>query len=427
MAGPRSSKSSRRRHPPPPPRKRTCKGCTKSKIRCGLERPTCSQCKSRGRKCEYSTDPETSHLTTQTEDLENPDLTSTAEFQSSAPLAMPIALPSYLVSDSSPGSVTSIRERRHRPEGSTRDQQLPVDFTKIDLVPASAAESIRDRWLRPYILPPPGRDEVPKVYHPFTLQYISRILATYPRFMLKDRKVPPIIHPSQVSGENLPRALANCYSLVRMWENAVPGSEGMVINMIEMEMERLFNELPSQHDYSLLSTFQAYLIYCVMLYFSPRPAAPAAVTDRVMITLMELAFRTARNGLFCVAEASHSRPNWESWIVVASKRRAIFAMYLFSSVYNADQLLPNFIADEVGGVFAPEGRSLWEAPDRKTWEREYDRHLLTWEDGMLEISELWRSARTGTVEQRERIERWLQAVDEFGMLLFGVTTHIHGC
>ncbi|RAK73487.1 Zn(II)2Cys6 transcription factor domain-containing protein [Aspergillus fijiensis CBS 313.89] len=424
MASPSSSQSSRRRQPPPP-RKKACQSCTKSKVRCSLERPTCSRCKSLGRVCEYYTAPESSHTSPQTEDLENPGSRGLAELQPSTSFAMPIALPSYL--DSSPGRVTPIRERRHRQVGSAKDERPHVDFIKIDLVPASGVESIRDRWLRPYILPPLGRDEVPKVYHPFTLQYISRVLATYPRFMLKDRKAPPIIHHSQVSGENLPQALANCYSLVRMWENAVSGSEAMVINMIEMEMERLSNELPSQHDYNLLSTFQAYLIYSVMLYFSPRLAAPAAVTDKVMITLMELAFRTARNGFFCVAELSHSRPSWESWIVVASKRRAIFAMYLFCSVYNSDRLLPNFIADEVRGVFAPEGRSLWEAPDRETWEREYDRHLLTWEDGMLEISELWRSADTGTVEQRERIERWLQTVDEFGMLLFGVTTHIHGC
>ncbi|PYH49754.1 Zn(II)2Cys6 transcription factor domain-containing protein [Aspergillus saccharolyticus JOP 1030-1] len=381
MASPKSSQTNRQRQRPPP-RKKACLSCTRSKVRCSLERPACSRCRSLGRVCEYFTAPD-----------------------------IPPPRP----------------QRRHRLGSSTRNEQPYLDFTKVELIPASGAESIRDRWLRPYILPPLGRDEVPKVYHPFTLQYISRILATYPRCMLKDGKAPPILHQTQVSAENLPQALANCYSLVRMWENAVPGSEAMVINTIETEMDRLANELPSRYDHELLSTFQAYLIYSVMLYFSPRLAAPAAVTDKVMITLMELAFRTARNGFFCAAELSHSRPTWESWIVVASKRRAIFAMYLFCSVYNSDRLLPNFIADEVRGVFAPEGRSLWEAPDRETWEREYERHLLTWEDGMLEISELWRSQDTGTVEQRERIERWLQTVDEFGMLLFGVTAHIHGC
>ncbi|RAL12892.1 Zn(II)2Cys6 transcription factor domain-containing protein [Aspergillus homomorphus CBS 101889] len=423
MASPNPQANRQRQRPPP--RKKACQSCTRSKVRCSLERPTCSRCRSLGRVCEYSTTLDLSHTNPPAEGSENTDLTTLVGPQPPTAYAMPIAVPTYLDSGSAPVSPT--RERRHRPVGSTRDEQSGLDFTKADLIPASAAESIRDRWLRPYILPPLGRDEIPKVYHPFTLQYISRILATYPRFMLKDGKAPPLIHQSQVSGGSLPQALANCYSLVRMWENAVLGSEAMVINTIETEMERLSREPPSQHDHDLLSSFQAYLIYSIMLYFSPRPAAPAAVTDKVMITLMELASRTARNGFFCASEMSHSRPSWESWIVVASKRRAIFVMYLFCSVYNSDRLLPNFIADEVRGVFAPEGRSLWEAPDRETWEREYDRHLLIWEDGMLEISELWRSADTGTVEQRERIERWLQTVDEFGMLLFGVTAHIHGC
>ncbi|KAE8342100.1 hypothetical protein BDV24DRAFT_130897 [Aspergillus arachidicola] len=243
--------------------------------------------------------------------------------------------------------------------------------------------------------------------------------------MLKDKDVPPIIHRSQIEGKELPRSLANCYSLVRMWEQAVPGSEMMVMSTLEKEMERLAEEHP-EHDYELLSAFQAYLLYTIMLYFSPR-GGPSLINDKMMITLMELAFRTARNGLFCAAELAHARPTWESWIVVAAKRRAVFTMYLFSSVYNADRLLPNFVADEMRGVYAPGNKALWEAEDRETWSREYDRYLLRWEDGMLEISELWRSAETGSAERRERIERWVQSADEFGMTIFGVCAHIHGC
>ncbi|PIG83453.1 C6 finger domain protein [Aspergillus arachidicola] len=129
-----------------------------------------------------------------------------------------------------------------------------LDFRTVDLVPSANAEDIRDRWLRPYILPPLGQDEIPKVYHPFTLQYISRILSTYPRCMLKDKDVPPIIHRSQIEGKELPRSLANCYSLVRMWEQAVPGSEMMVMSTLEKEMERLAEEVPL-HDDTFLGTF----------------------------------------------------------------------------------------------------------------------------------------------------------------------------
>ncbi|EAW13479.1 putative C6 finger domain protein [Aspergillus clavatus NRRL 1] len=316
-------------------------------------------------------------------------------------------------------------QRPVRPLGREQNQPAQLDFSSIELTPSPNAVDIRDRWLRPYLLPPLGHDEIPKVYHPFTLQYITTILKTYPRHMLKDGGLPPIIHPMQVATTEMPRTLANCYSLARMWEQAAPGSEAMVMSTLEMEMQRLENEIP-QNDYEQLASFQAYLIYTIMIYFSSFGSA-STVTDKIMMTLMELAFRTAQNGLFSKAETTHSRPDWESWIVVSAKRRSIFTMYLLSSVYNSDRCLPNFVADEVGGVFVPESRVLWEASDRDTWEREYDRHLLEWGDGMLQISELWRSAETGTAERRSRVERWVQGVDEYGMMLFAVCAHIHGC
>ncbi|KAF5857503.1 hypothetical protein ETB97_005717 [Aspergillus alliaceus] len=412
-----------------PPRKKACNSCTKSKVRCSLEKPTCSRCRSTGRVCEYPASalprdsPPGEAGVSEVPDPSYPGSAIYASPRFDPAPTMPIPLPYATTPSSTAWSPASqVHVRRHVPS-CWRDGD-EFDFHTVDLVPSANAEDIRDRWLRPYILPPLGQDEVPKVYHPFTLQYISRILSTYPRRMLKDRDVPPIIHRSQIDGKEMPRALANCYSLVRMWEQAAPGSEMMVVDTLEKEMERLADE-HLEHDYELLSSFQAYLIYTIMLYFSPRGSS--LINDKIMITLMELAFRTARNGLFCAAEVSHTRPTWESWIVVAAKRRAIFTMYIFSGVYNADRLLPNFIADEMRGVFAPGNKSLWEAQDRETWNKEYDRYLLRWEDGMLEISELWRSEETGSTQRRERIERWVQSTDEFGMMLFGVCAHIHGC
>lgn len=163
-----------------------------------------------------------------------------------------------------------------------------------------------------------------------------------------------------------------------------------------------------------------------MMYCNPLSDS-SPVTDETVISLMEMAFRTARNGLFCVAELSHARPTWESWIVVAAKRRAIITMYLLSSVYNAERLLPDFVAMEAKDVFAPGNKALWNASERETWNRAYDQCLSEWQDGMLKISELWKSEETGSAERRRRIERWLRTVDEFGMMLFGVCAHVHGC
>lgn len=83
----------------------------------------------------------------------------------------------------------------------------------IDLTPTSEADDIHDRWIRPYFMTTLRRTEARKVVLPYTIQYIKRPLSTYLRNMLKDRHVPPIIHHAQVKGNEIPRALANCYSL----------------------------------------------------------------------------------------------------------------------------------------------------------------------------------------------------------------------
>ena len=146
-----------------------------------------------------------------------------------------------------------------------------------------------------------------------------------------------------------------------------------------------------------------------------------------IITLQDLAFRAAKAGFTCKAELSRTRPTWESWIIASSKRRTLFTMYLFTNVYNSDKGLPNFLSDELRDILVPESKALWEASDRGSWTREYNRHLSKWEDGMLQVSELWRSSETGSEARRKRIGRWVQSTDEFGMMLFAVCAHLHGC
>lgn len=247
-----------------PPRKKACQNCTKSKVRCGLEKPVCSRCRSKGRTCQY---PPGRVATPEIEDTgvanDAEDYTPAAPYprairrhyncddryyiplpdiQESAVTAVNPE-PVSLVTESGPAAAFRSPRPPVRAVTSRQTRLLDLDFTDIDLTPCSNADDIRDRWLRPYLLPPLGRDEIPKAYHPFTLQYISVILKTYPRYMLKDGGFPPIIHHTQVNTFQMPEALANCYSLVRMWEQAAPGSEAMVTGIVEAEMERLANEV----------------------------------------------------------------------------------------------------------------------------------------------------------------------------------------
>jgi hypothetical protein len=179
----------------------------------------------------------------------------------------------------------------------------------------------------------------------------------------------------------------------------------------------------------MLCSFQAYLLYSMALHFFPMSEITeiSQPDSQFQIKMQEIAFRSAKTGLLCKAEESRTRPHWESWIVASSKRRTLFAMYLFTSVYNSQVGLPNFVAEELKGIILPESRLLWEMRDRGYWEKEYNHHLSRWPDEMLEISELWKTAETGTDARRERIERWLQYADEFGIMLFSTCAHIHGC
>ncbi|KAL4799298.1 hypothetical protein BDV19DRAFT_295273 [Aspergillus venezuelensis] len=407
---------------PRPPRKKTCKSCTTSKVRCSLERPSCSRCRTLGKPCEYAT----------------PSTEITQRNGSPLSPGPAVNLPvsggvNCILSDipvSQPNAF--VTPRRDQEVDLNHQHDTELDFTDVDLLPNAEAEFIRDRWLRPYVMSLVDGIEVPKIYHPFTLQYLGRVLATYPHLMMRDGDMPPIIHHSQVSGKQMTTALANCYTIVRMWKNAAPGSHSIVVSTVRREMERLAVEIPGQPEIESLSAFQAYLIYLLLLYFSPTTLQTPGqlhgkVTDQDMITLMDLAYRAVRCGLISASEKSQKRASWESWVIASTKRRAIYGMYLFSSLYNAGNGLPNFIAEELRDLPVPEGKGLWEARTRTEWEWEYDLQRQEWPDGVLRIRELWKDEGTGSPRRRERVERWLRGVDDFGMMLFSVCAHIHGC
>ncbi|KAJ9306528.1 hypothetical protein DTO217A2_3880 [Paecilomyces variotii] len=191
-------------------------------------------------------------------------------------------------------------------------------------------------------------------------------------------------------------------------------------------MERLIEERESYGQMELLAASQAYLIYVIMAYFSPAQGIPL-VDSSTIVHLQEFSSRLALGGLISAAELMHTRPSWESWIVASAKRRVIFASYLFNNVFNSTNQVPVYLAEELGDLPVPGSKLLWEAKDRVTWEKEYDRHLSLWEDGDLRTFELWRSPETGSPNRRKRIHQWLRSVDEFGMMLFATCAHLHGC
>ncbi|CAG8003370.1 unnamed protein product [Penicillium olsonii] len=399
-------------------RKKACRRCTKSKVRCDLAKPNCNRCIARGSICEYPI----SRVARQN-----------VHRGSNGSLSSPSPRSQNLTEDTLPASTPAARPQHpsesHSSCQADRPLQTSLDLsrvTDIELVPMIAAGEIRDRWLRPYISASTGQE--PKELNLHTIQYLTCVLKSYLRNLCTSVG-PPFVHQLQFTQSPSP-VLSYCCANIRTWIGKCPEYEIFIMKTIHDEMKKIETQETFQNDYEILCSFQAYLLYSMALHFYPLTNATedALPPDCQFQTKMqELAFRSARAGLLSKAEESSTRPGWESWILTSCKRRTLITMYIFTNVYNSQMSLPNFVAEELRGVIAPESKVLWEAGDRIHWEKEYNDYLSKWPDGKLQISELWKSEETGTPARRERIERWLQSADEFGMMVFATCAHIHGC
>lgn len=117
-------------------------------------------------------------------------------------------------------------------------------FANVHLVPGSENSGIGERWLAGVL--PSTSPKLVKSLLPATVRYSYRVLKTYPMMMLQPGGLPPIIHPLQISGQETPAPLANCLSLVRLWEGHVEGSESIVTTTVKNEIDKLYEEVRSK-------------------------------------------------------------------------------------------------------------------------------------------------------------------------------------
>ncbi|ETN43804.1 uncharacterized protein HMPREF1541_11128 [Cyphellophora europaea CBS 101466] len=288
------------------------------------------------------------------------------------------------------------------------------------------ADGIRNRWLNAYI---PTPQQKPKNYPASISTLIHRILKAYTGMAIKGKALPPFIHFSQALATNMPSPLATCLSLVRMCDNPSAGSESSLMDVLQREMDKLYEWRGTCDHVFLLAAFQAYLLYSMIVFFH-FSSGSSALLRQAMINIQELASATARQGLVCPEELGHARPVWESWCIAEAKRRTLYTMYLFDSLLSSQEGLPTFIGTELTGLPAPSARSLWYAQTRQTWEHAYNRALVEWPDVGLRIDELWPIPpdldEAGINNRRSRVDRWLEDVDEYGTMMYAVTSCTHG-
>lgn len=418
-------------------RKKACQACASTKSKCDRNPVGCGRCTSRQLTCTY---PEKEGLVPrphdapilddsgfQTDSLVS-DLFTTVDTSTREVALTPQVIDSGIASIASVHGFSDDSNICYSADTTYRtfDHVLELDFSNLELICPIDAESIKNRWLNCYV-PIPG--QVHKTFPPNVAIFVHNILKSYAGSTVRGRTLPPFLHPTQTSKTFICPVLSRCLSLVRLCDSPLPGSEKIALEILRREMDDLYEGLSGQNDMNLLAIFQAYLIYCMALYFNlGAESNPSLQQD--MMNLQDIACFCSSKGLVCLAEQRGIRPKWEAWLLTEAKRRTLYTMYLFDNMLSIKDGLPTFLATEVRGLAAAASKTLWEARTREIWEKAYNIHLADWTDGYFHIDELWpMSDMTDELvksKRRSRLERWLENIDEFGTMMYAVTSCVHG-
>ncbi|KAM3555487.1 hypothetical protein MY1884_004433 [Beauveria asiatica] len=399
-------------------RQKSCRQCYSAKARCDRVQGGCARCAQRGLVCAYpQANAKPSTLRS------SGSMPSPASEISVAPSSSEITTESVVAAMASHRRTAS--PRASSASADEADLHRGLDFSSLKLTCHIDVERIQNRWLNPFIEQP---DQTIKKYPPMIARFVFRILKSYAAMAARGQVELPFIHPTlmEVPGSHL----ATCMSLARVSDNPRPGSEAVAAAILQREMDAItVQDQDDADDLTALAAFQAYLIYILILFFRLKQG-PSPFFRSAMTTLQGLACVSSRMGLVCAADATHTRPRWEEWIVAESKRRSLYVMYLLDNVLSDQENLPTYLGTELRGLPVPSSKALWQAPTRARWEKKYNVFLAEWSDSNLAIDELWpippQMDDAGIARRRRRVDHWLENLDEFGTMLLTVTGMTHG-
>lgn len=407
-------------------RQKACDHCTKGKTKCQKGPTGCSRCIKRGLLCTYPQDATFPDSTSCSDRVSDPGAVSQGSSVSLADiLGGQQSHPERLSFNNTIQASTPSRDDLSIVIDDT-SRQRDFDFSDLNLACTINVDDITSRWLNTYV---PVAGQVIKDYPPAISALIRRVLKSYVASAVRGHSgLPPFIHPSQTDNPaSVP--LATCLNMVRICQSPVPGSETTTADILQQEMSRIYERRVHCTHMELLATFQAYLIYAMALFLRLEQAS-ALFLRQAMTNLQDLAWMTTRQGIICVAEQQHSRPKWEEWIVVEAKRRTLYVMYMFDDVVSKQEGIPTFMGVELAGLPAPGSKSLWTASTRQEWQKRYNLHSADWSNGGFCIDELWaippEMSEDDIAKRRSRVEQWLEDLDEFGMMIYAVTSCTHG-
>ncbi|KAJ7058274.1 hypothetical protein C8F01DRAFT_1305790, partial [Mycena amicta] len=392
-------------------RQKSCLNCVRAKARCDLDRPVCGKCQEKRLECSYL-----NHDTRPAYTMSPPKSSSPAA-ETSAPSTVVISSPSH----AAPRSVFPLSNLIKDDNESVQSADDPPSLSSPPTPdpPIPIHDEIGSRWLNALITP---FAKTPKYLSRSTADYMGRILESYARVVLHEPDaesmydaLPPFIHPRQAI--NTPRLLANCRSLLRMFENRAPGSE------VEEASVSLATHRAGKYDqHDLLSACQAYLIYSIHLFFCLDTDSSAMVDTVTTINLQELSSAIAMTGLQAIPNGSGL--SWQAWITAEAKRRTVYTMYMFDNVYSFTKGTASYIATELGQLPLPACKTLWEARTEAAWQAAQHRFVLDWQTlGLPVLEDLWpHQDKAVAARRKEKVDKWVESVDELGMFLFSTTS-----
>ena len=441
-------------------RQKACQACAAAKAKCDRRPERCSRCTTRDLACNYPG--------RQMGD-QNGSRSSDAVGVSYMGIISPIRNSTGSDGDGpSPGSSAATgTPSRAEDDSSSYPSLSDLSVASGDLVCPISADGISIRWMNAYVPTSPG--QMTKTYLPATIAFIRQMLKAYAGMAIHG-KLPPFIHPAQLENAGpLPASASHarhtssdailiCLSLARICDtgsNAIPMNESAsaaaasaAASVIKREMDRLYvlvKQWQSQSiapggDYLVsLAILQAYLLYALILFFHLEHQADPFLRQ-AMVALQEIACTSARHGLVC--SPREPRPSRMAWVVAEAKRRTLYTMYLFDSVLSTHDGFATYLGVELRGLPAPSSKALWQARSVAEWTQAYSAFVKEWATDMtpteskdvsghgLCIDELW-APPVGTdsarlARRRRRVDQWLEGIDEYGAMLYAITSCTHG-
>ncbi|KAF2149194.1 hypothetical protein K461DRAFT_207935, partial [Myriangium duriaei CBS 260.36] len=298
-----------------------------------------------------------------------------------------------------------------------------INFSALDLVCTIDADEIRTRWMSAYA---PDPNQVVKTMPDNTAFFLRQILKSYMNVVVHGL-IPEFVHPAQLQSGMSVTPLLACLDVIRKGDRHSPEGETAFRETMKTKMVSMYDNRSEMDGMTSLAAFQAYLISCMAWFFWLRQGTWDFLCE-AMINLQEIACVACQHGLVCASEQQACMPRWEEWIVAEAKRRTLYTMYMFDNLLSSQDNLPTYVGTELRGLPAPAGKSLWRAVTRLDWMTAYGAEVAR-NNQPLRIDELWPESpdacQTTIATRRRRVDQWLEQVDEYGTMLYAVTTSSH--